>query len=159
MPFRLVRAHRALTKARWFYEHAKAILFVYVVVTHSLKGQRHLRARGICATLRDTYKWLCQRLITLFLRLPAVERKVEYEMSKARLDIESKLVPQGAGVVRHLSLPPQGKSPEWISAEMDKMDTELTKESGTLVDWKEGKISGAIYRMSPSRNFMNPQHH
>lgn len=61
-------------------------------------------------------------------------------MDKARLDIEQSLVPQGADVVRHLSLPAEGQSLEWILAEMDNMD----KQDG--LDWKRGKISGAVYR-------------
>ena len=65
-------------------------------------------------------------------------------MDKAKLDIEKRLVPQGPNVVRHLSLPPQGKSLEWIMSEMDKMDTEL---DSTPEHWRLGKISGAVYRM------------
>ena len=64
-------------------------------------------------------------------------------MDKARLDIEKNLIPQGANVVRHLSLPSQGQSPEWILAEMDKMDTEL---HGSPEQWRLGKLSGAVYR-------------
>ena len=41
------------------------------------------------------------------------------QMDKAKL--EKHLVPQGTNVVRHLSLPSQGKSLEWILSEMDKM--------------------------------------
>jgi sphinganine-1-phosphate aldolase len=63
-------------------------------------------------------------------------------MDKARLDIENKLVPKGAEVARHLVLPTEGKSPEWILEEMDKMDVEL----GTRSNWRHGKLSGAVYR-------------
>jgi sphinganine-1-phosphate aldolase len=63
-------------------------------------------------------------------------------MDKARLDIENKLVPKGADVARHLILPAEGKSPEWILAEMDEMDVEM----GTHTNWRHGKLSGAVYR-------------
>lgn len=79
----------------------------------------------------------------MLLRLPSARAKVKGEMDKARLDIEQSLCPQGADVVRHLSLPAEGQSLEWIIAEMDKMD----QQSGTS-EWKRGKISGAVYRMS-----------
>jgi sphinganine-1-phosphate aldolase len=62
-------------------------------------------------------------------------------MDEAKLSIENKLVPKGADVVRHLSLPNKGQTPEWIFEEMRKMDTEV---SG--VDWRHGKLSGAVYR-------------
>lgn len=67
-------------------------------------------------------------------------------MNQAKLDIENKLVPKGAEIVRHLSLPDQGKTPEWILAEMDKMDVEL----GNNTNWRHGKLSGAVYRTQVS---------
>ena len=87
----------------------------------------------------DTY----QQLLLLGMRfIPAARKKVETELGKARLEIEGKLVPQGANVTRHLVLPPTGHTPEWILAEMAKMD----EESETHADWRGGKISGAVYR-------------
>ena len=70
-------------------------------------------------------------------------------MDKAKLDIENRLVPKGATVVRHLSLPDEGKSFEWIIAEMDKMDEELGGKRGV---WNEGKLSGAVYRVLVSHS-------
>lgn len=51
------------------------------------------------------------------------------------------MVPQGEGITRYLSLPAQGQDPAWILAEMDKVD-QICPHS----DWREGKISGAVYR-------------
>jgi len=64
-------------------------------------------------------------------------------MGAAKLDIENRLVPKGANVTRHLSLPSDGKSLEWILEEMDKMDTEM---GGSVESWRQGKLSGAVYR-------------
>jgi sphinganine-1-phosphate aldolase len=66
------------------------------------------------------------------------------EMAKAKLDIENKLVKKSATVVRHLTLPTEGRTPEWIREEMDRMDKEL----GPPVTWRHGKLSGAVYRVS-----------
>ncbi|KAF9073647.1 PLP-dependent transferase [Rhodocollybia butyracea] len=133
----------ALSKAafaqRSLFENFKSLFFIYFLVTHSLKAQRHLRARGIVTTTKEIYAWIAQRVIFLLLRLPSAKAKVKAEMDKARLDIEKSLVPQGADVVRHLSLPAEGQSLEWILAEMENMD----KQDG--LDWKHGKISGAVY--------------
>jgi sphinganine-1-phosphate aldolase len=69
-------------------------------------------------------------------------------MDQAKIDIEKRLVPQGANVTRHLALPSEGKSLEWILQEMEKMDTEL----GTTTDsWRDGKLSGAVYRAYASQ--------
>lgn len=62
-------------------------------------------------------------------------------MAKAKKDVEGKLIASGPNVVRHLSLPIQGRTPEWIDAEMAKMDA----ESGGGDAWKQGKLSGAVY--------------
>lgn len=64
-------------------------------------------------------------------------------MDKAKLDIEDRLLPKGKHVVRHLSLPSQGKSLDWVLEEMNNMDAEM---GGILQPWNQGKISGAIYR-------------
>ena len=56
-------------------------------------------------------------------------------MDQAKLEIERKLVPQGTDVVRHLSLPNKGQTPEWIFEEMRKMDVEFSNES-----WRVGKL-------------------
>ena len=64
-------------------------------------------------------------------------------MNQAKLTIEEKLIPKGADVVRHLALPPHGKTAEWILAQMDAMDTEVL---GNKTNWRHGKLSGAVYR-------------
>ncbi|KAG5643381.1 hypothetical protein DXG03_000995 [Asterophora parasitica] len=122
-------------------DNAKTILFFYVLLTQSVKAKRHLRARGIVASGRELYTWIAQHVIRLVLRIPATARKVEDQMNKAKLDIENKLVPKGADVVRHLALPDQGKTPEWIFQQMDVMDAEL----GNQTNWRQGKLSGAVY--------------
>ncbi|KAK7005826.1 Sphinganine-1-phosphate aldolase [Favolaschia claudopus] len=123
------------------YEAFKTVLFFYVLLTQSVKIQRHLRARGIATSIREFYTWIARHVIMLALRLPSAQHKVRTEMDKAKLDIEDKLVPKGADVARHLALPEKGQTPEWISAEMDKMDNEM----GLANTWKNGKLSGAVY--------------
>ncbi|KAH8119045.1 pyridoxal phosphate-dependent transferase [Phellopilus nigrolimitatus] len=123
------------------FDSAKTVLFVYVLLTHSLRAQRHLRARGVTQTISEFWTWLCQRVILLALRLPSVKQKVDGQIDEARLKIENSLVPKGPDVVRHLALPIEGRSPEWILQEMDKMDS----ESGKHANWKNGRLSGAVY--------------
>lgn len=78
------------------------------------------------------------------MRLPSVRSKVDAEMAKATKDIEDKLVRRGPTVVRHLSLPEEGQSPEWILEEMERMDVETGGTSGNT-HWQTGKLSGAVY--------------
>ena len=72
-----------------------------------------------------------------------MRKKVSAELNKATLDIEKGMVPDGPSVHRHLALPPTGRSAEWIVKEMETMDNEAP---GTHADWREGKVSGAVYR-------------
>ncbi|KAI5116500.1 hypothetical protein M0805_009925 [Coniferiporia weirii] len=137
----------ALSKARdsvrryAAFDTVKTLLFVYVLLTHSLKAQRHLRARGVVQTISEFWTWLCQRVILLALRLPPAKNKVESQLGEAQLRIENSLVPKGPDVVRHLALPLEGRTPEWILKEMDTMDNELGKHA----NWKGGRLSGAVY--------------
>ena len=78
--------------------------------------------------------------------MPSAKKKVESQLGKAKLDIEKKLVPEGEGITRHLILPAQGQTAEWILQEMGKMDLEFEKNT----NWKDGTLSGAVYRTPPS---------
>ena len=76
------------------------------------------------------------------MKLPQAQKKLQEELDKVKVDIEDKLVPKDGEVTRYLALPAQGKSAEWIIEEMARMDKEL----GAHTDWRDGKISGAVYR-------------
>jgi sphinganine-1-phosphate aldolase len=71
-----------------------------------------------------------------------VRKKVDEEMEAARADIDRKILPQGKDVVRHLALPRRGCTLEWILDAMNQMD----QEGPSLTDYREGKLSGAVYR-------------
>ena len=77
------------------------------------------------------------------MKLPPAQKKLQEELSRVKVDIEDKLVPKGGEFTLYLALPAQGKSAGWIFEEMARMDKEL----GVHTDWRQGKLSGAIYRM------------
>lgn len=87
--------------------------------------------------------------------MPSTRKKVTAQMDQAKLDIENRLVPKGANVTRHLALPSDGKPLDWILQEMDKMDVEM---GGSAESWREGKLSGAVYRKIPSQYSMADVH-
>ncbi|EMD37692.1 hypothetical protein CERSUDRAFT_114330 [Gelatoporia subvermispora B] len=122
-------------------EHIKTLVIAYLLLKQTLQVYRHLRARGVIQSVQDACKWAVQEVMLLALRLPAARRKVDTELGKARIQIESKMIAQGPGVTRHLALPENGKTPDWILHEMEKMDAEFDNHS----DWRDGKISGAVY--------------
>lgn len=83
-------------------------------------------------------------MLLIALRLfPTERKKAEAEILDAKKTVESGLLPKGDDVVHHTSLPPSGRSSDWILGEMAKMDVEMGHDS-----WREGKLSGAVYRMS-----------
>ncbi|KAJ8596595.1 PLP-dependent transferase [Rhizopogon salebrosus TDB-379] len=130
---------RDFLRTRTPYETAKTVLFFYVVATQTLKFCRHVRARGVIDSVRESWTWTCKRALLLALKVPSLQKEVQQQLNKARVDIEDKLVPKG--VSRYLSLPEEGKSVEWILAEMAKMDS----ETGPNANWRHAKLSGAIY--------------
>lgn len=82
-----------------------------------------------------------QFVIQLVMRLPSVKKDVETKMAVARSGIQAQLIPSGPNVTRHLAIPPTGHDLAWIEAEMDAMDSEAVSKT----DWKQGKVSGAVY--------------
>ncbi|THH12743.1 hypothetical protein EW146_g7415 [Bondarzewia mesenterica] len=123
------------------FDNTKNLLILYLVLTRSLKAWRHVRARGLSQTTSDLYQWVAQKVVLLIMSMPEMKKKVATEMGKAKVDINNRLVPQGPGVTRHLSLSTQSRSLEWIMDEMAKMDL----EGGSHTDYREGKLSGAVY--------------
>ena len=91
-----------------------------------------------------------QNILLTVLTVPPGRTMVQLQLSKVRQGIETKLVPQRGDMVRHLELPQQGQSAEWILEEMSRMDKEAgagsESKDGGRVDWREGKVSGAVYR-------------
>jgi sphinganine-1-phosphate aldolase len=146
----------------------KDVIFYYLLVKYLLKRWRHLVAHGPVQTVVDGWRWLSlvrrlcvsghlyafsdhlmQQVVLLVMRLPSTRAKVEAEIGKARQDIITKLIPQGPNVTRHISLPSQGQSAQWVAEEMERMDAE-SENTGL---WRQGKLSGAVYRMSPSPHY------
>ncbi|KAG9309272.1 pyridoxal phosphate-dependent transferase [Chiua virens] len=123
------------------FECAKTALFFYVLATQVVRTFRHLRARGLRQTVADGYVWTSKKALLLAMKLPPAQKKLQEELGKVKVDIEEKLLPKAGEITRHLSLPAQGKSAEWILEEMARMDKEL----GAHTDWKQGKLSGAVY--------------
>ncbi|CAG7854627.1 Sphingosine-1-phosphate lyase Short=S1PL; Short=SP-lyase; Short=ySPL; AltName: Full=Bestowed of sphingosine tolerance 1; AltName: Full=Sphingosine-1-phosphate aldolase [Serendipita indica DSM 11827] len=120
----------------------KSLFFYYFVLRYVLRVYRHVRGNGARQSVIDFWRYLSLHTMLLSIRyIPAIRKKVESEMAGVREDIRKKLIPEGPKVIRHLSLPAEGKSKDWIVAEMQRMDDE-SSASGA---WKDGKISGAIY--------------
>jgi sphinganine-1-phosphate aldolase len=163
----IVASIREKARQTSFLESVKTLVFVYVILRQSVKANRHLRARGVRETVLDFWSWLCQvcrkfalvarryyklilrlicyqHIILTVLRLPAAKQKVDAQLGEARLKIENSMVTKGPDVVRHLALPIEGRSREWIAQEMEKMDN----ETGKSERWKGGRLSGAVYRES-----------
>ena len=143
----------------------KDVIFYYLLVKYLLKRWRHLVVHGPVQTVVDGWRWLSlvrslcisshlyvfssrlmQQVVLLVMRLPSTRAKVEAEIGKARQDIITKLIPQGPNVTRHISLPSQGQSAQWVAEEMERMDAE-SENTGL---WRQGKLSGAVYRTSTS---------
>lgn len=75
----------------------------------------------------------------IFLRFPGVRGQVDKQVSTAIEGLESKLVPNGPGITRYLTLPKEGWTPEQIRAELEKLgNMEHTR-------WEDGRVSGAVY--------------
>ncbi|KZV65613.1 PLP-dependent transferase [Peniophora sp. CONT] len=134
-----------LTWENLTFSNAQSALLLYLALTRALRAYRHVRARGPVNVLQDAYAWAAERVLAVIVASPWVAPQVEAEMAVAKADVEKSLVPSGAGVVRHLSLPAQGQSLEWILSQMDVMEAVAPSHT----DYKLGKLSGAVYHGGP----------
>lgn len=87
----------------------------------------------------DTYLSIRRSLYGLFLKAPGVRSKVQREVHEAIIKLENRLVPQGPGTSRFLTLPKEGWTPEQVRAELLKL-SEMEH-----VRWEDGRVSGAVY--------------
>ena len=64
---------------------------------------------------------------------------VKLQVAESISKLEGKLVPQGPGVNRYLTLPKEGWTEQQVRAELDTLgEMEHTR-------WEDGKVSGAVY--------------
>lgn len=111
-------------------------LFLFRILKRSFYT---LRGHGILGTIRNFYLRIRLFLYSVFLRAPGVRSKVDKQVATAVANLESKLVPQGPGIIKYMSLPKQGWTPEQVRAELEK----LSGMKHTM--WEDGRVSGAVY--------------
>jgi sphinganine-1-phosphate aldolase len=89
-----------------------------------------------------------QSIIYLLLLLPSSRAKVATELSALRKDLSAKLAPPRPHLRRDLALPEKGLSAIELEAELDQLASlgaDEAKATGRGEDWKEGRVSGAVY--------------
>ncbi|KAL8983238.1 MAG: hypothetical protein Q9177_005033, partial [Variospora cf. flavescens] len=115
------------------------ILFLLFLVRWTRKAALQLRGRGLFGTFFDAYKFLRRSAYSIFLRSPGVRSRVASQVSEAVAKLQLKLVPQGPGVSRYLTLPKEGWTEEQVRAELGRLgEMEHTR-------WEDGRVSGAVY--------------
>ena len=98
-----------------------------------------LKGRGLFGTVVETYISIRRTLYGIFLKAPGVRNQVQKQVTDAITKLEGKLVPQGPGISRYLTLPKEGWSEQQVRAELGKLgDMEHTR-------WEDGLVSGAVY--------------
>ena len=98
-----------------------------------------LRGRGVIRITVDAYESIRRTVYGWFLRAPGVRSQVRRQVAEAIAKLEGKLVPQGPGVSRYLTLPKEGWTEQQVRAELQKLgEMEHTR-------WEDGMVSGAVY--------------
>lgn len=115
------------------------VVFLLFLLRWTRKGLLKLKGRGVVGTIFDTYASIRRTLYGWFLRAPGVRSQVEKQVSEAILKLQTKLVPSGPGVVRHLNLPKEGWSEETVRNEVERL------AAMDHTRWEDGFVSGAVY--------------
>ncbi|TKA83201.1 hypothetical protein B0A55_00677 [Friedmanniomyces simplex] len=115
------------------------VLLLLFVLRYTRKTLLQLRGHGLFGTLKGAYKSTYRNLYALFLRLPFVNARIRADVSKAILELETKLVPSGPGVTSYTTLPSTGWTTEQVRSELGKLgEMKHTR-------WEDGRVSGAVY--------------
>ncbi|KAI4112372.1 MAG: hypothetical protein LQ345_006469 [Seirophora villosa] len=115
------------------------ILFLLFILRWTRKAVLQLRGRGVFGTFFDAYKFLRRVSYGLFLRSPGIRSRVQSDVAEAVAKLQLKLVPQGPGISRYLTLPKEGWTEEQVRAELQQLgDMNHTR-------WEDGRVSGAVY--------------
>ena len=73
------------------------------------------------------------------MRAPGVRSQVKKQVAEAVAKLEGKLIPQGPGVSRYLTLPKEGWTEEQVRQELQRLgEMHHTR-------WEDGMVSGAVY--------------
>ncbi|EFW21572.1 hypothetical protein D8B26_001746 [Coccidioides posadasii str. Silveira] len=115
------------------------LVFIVFLLRLSRRSFYTIRGQGFIGTICNIYHKAHLTLYSLFLRAPGVRGQVDKQVSTAISKLESKLAPQGPGIVKYNKLPAQGWSAEQVHAELDR----LAGMEHTM--WEEGRVSGAVY--------------
>lgn len=121
------------------YNSIRNIVFILFLFRYVRKTFYSLRGYGFVGSIRNILLAIRLYFYSIFLRFPGVRGQVDKQVSTAIEGLESKLVPNGPGITRYLTLPKEGWTPEQIRAELEKLgNMEHTR-------WEDGRVSGAVY--------------
>lgn len=98
-----------------------------------------LKGRGLFGTVVDTYLSIRRNLYAIFLRAPGIRTQVLKQVQEAVSNIENKLVLQGPGISRYLTLPKEGWTSDRVRSELDSL------RQLRHTRWEDGLVSGAVY--------------
>lgn len=115
------------------------IIFVLFLLRWTKKSFYLLRGHGLLGTLYLAYSHIYKTTYKLLLQAPGVRSQIDKQVATAVTDIENKIAPQGPGVTRYLTIPPEPWTSEQLKAELGQLaDMKRTR-------WEDGKVSGAVY--------------
>jgi len=142
---RSARAQSALASLLT-YDNAKFFVFWYIVQLYVFKLLRHVRARGLRTCLTELYFATAKRFFDLALLVPSARSKVEAEIDKATLDLESTVAPRLETAPRQMTLPAEGYSSDEVSAKLTALSALPSAK------WQDGFVSGAVYHGGEDMN-------
>ncbi|KAJ3066549.1 hypothetical protein HDU99_003819 [Rhizoclosmatium hyalinum] len=121
-------------------ETLKTLLFAYTILKYARYFVAYLRVKGIYGTVSAFIKFVSQRAITLIRRfVPGADKKIAAEVGKSVDSLQKKIVGNVADNLKTHALPSKGTPPAAVLSELKRFKG---RES---IDWKAGKVSGAIY--------------
>ncbi|GAB5592627.1 Dihydrosphingosine phosphate lyase [Umbelopsis nana] len=117
----------------------KNVVFVLVLIHYWSRLYSKVLVRGPIRAGKDAYAYCLKLFFRQLRRLPAVQAKIDAELSKTLKDLEHSVLSREGNTKRYLSLPKEGMSKEEVRENLKRF------QSMEDVDWAGGRVSGAIY--------------
>lgn len=117
----------------------REIVFLWVVLEACKSAASHLWGYGLIETIRRLWVDIGRRAFHLFLQLPPIKKKVDYEVNQTITKIHDSIIVNDEELLQFPILPQDGLPIVEVTEQLDKL--QLLKHT----DWSNGRVSGAVY--------------
>ncbi|KAJ3004035.1 UNVERIFIED_CONTAM: hypothetical protein HDU68_005370, partial [Siphonaria sp. JEL0065] len=122
------------------FEAVKNLVLALTVLKYAKYVLAYIRVKGLRGAIQGFIKYVLQRTVTLMRAfVPGADKLVAAEVTKNVTSLQKKIVGDIPENLKQRSLPQKGLPSNAVISELKRL------KGMDKIDWKAGKVSGAIY--------------